>query len=157
MIDQDYSGKAFFVPGSKTSKEAAKSIEEKAPTLRQQVHELIKARGLFGATDAEVEASLGMRHQTASARRRELVLKGLAKDSGAKRLTGSGRKATVWIACEEAPQRPHKAVRCCPLCGGSGKIRDPYPSGVSARLVPRWLEPRGRGEEPVRVKDETLS
>ncbi len=148
MIDQDYSGKAFFVPGSKTSKEAAKSIEEKAPTLRQQVHELIKARGLFGATDAEVEASLGMRHQTASARRRELVLKGLAKDSGAKRLTGSGRKATVWIACEEAPQRPHKAVRGCPLCGGSGKIRDPYPLGPQPDLFPGGWSQGEEGKNP---------
>ena len=148
MIDQDYSGKAFFVPGSKTSKEAAKSIEEKAPTLRQQVHELIKARGLFGATDAEIEASLGMRHQTASARRRELVLKGLAKDSGAKRLTGSGRKATVWIACEEAPQRPHKAVRCCPLCGGSGKIRDPYPLGSQPDLFPGGWSQGEEGKNP---------
>ena len=144
MIDQDYSGKAFFVPSSETSKDAAKSIEEKAPTLRQQVHKLLKARGLFGATDAEIEASLGMRHQTASARRRELVLKGLAKDSGAKRLTESGRKATVWIACEEAPQRPHKAVRCCPLCGGSGKIREPYPPEAQSELFPNnWSQ----GEE----------
>jgi len=144
MIDQDYSGKAFFVPNSDTSKEAAKSIEKKAPTLRQQVHEFLKKRGSLGATDYEAEQYLKLSHQTASARRRELVLKGLAKDSGAKRLTESGRKATVWIACEEDPQRPHKAVRCCPLCGGSGKIRDPYPPEAQSELFPNnWSQ----GEE----------
>ena len=144
MIDQDYSGKAFFVPNSDTSKEAAKSIEKKAPTLRQQVHEFLKKRGSLGATDYEAEQYLKLSHQTASARRRELVLKGLAKDSGARRLTGSGRKATVWIACEEAPQRPHKAVKCCPLCGGSGKVREPYPLGPQPDLFSgNWSE----GEE----------
>tara|TARA_R100001594_G_scaffold61343_1_gene95511 strand:+ start:2002 stop:2442 length:441 start_codon:yes stop_codon:yes gene_type:complete len=127
MIKQDYSGKAFFVPSSDTSKEAAKSIEKKAPTLRQQVHEFLKRRDLFGATDYEIEQHLNLSHQTASARRRELVLKGYAKDSGSRRVTGSGRGATVWIACEEAPQEPHKAVKTCPLCGGSGKVSEPYP------------------------------
>ena len=139
MVKQDYSGKAFFVRGSDTSEEAAKSIGEKAPTLREQVHGFLKRRGSLGATDYEVEQHLGLSHQTTSARRRELVLKGLAKDSGARRFTGSGRKATVWIACEEAPQKPHKAVKTCPLCGGSGKVREPYPLGPQPNLF-GWSE-----------------
>lgn len=36
-------------------------------------------------------------HQTASARVRGLVLRGRVKDSGKRRDTRSGRKATVWI------------------------------------------------------------
>ena len=115
---------APFVAGSETSEEAAKSI--KPSSLRSKVASMLRLRGLFGSTDDELEVSLGLRHQTVSARRRELVLLGKAIDSGAKRVTRSGRKATVWIACEEAPQRPHKALQCCPLCGGSGKVREPY-------------------------------
>ena len=51
MVKQDYSGKAFFVRGSDTSEEAAKSIGERAPTLREQVHGFLKRRGSLGATD----------------------------------------------------------------------------------------------------------
>lgn len=44
----------------------------------------------------EVEIVTGLKHQTASARIRELALKGLIKDSGKRRLTRSGRKAVVY-------------------------------------------------------------
>ena len=115
---------APFVAGSETSEEAAKSI--KPSSLRSKVASMLRLRGLFGSTDDELEVSLGLRHQTVSARRRELGLLGKAKDSGVKRVTRSGRKATVWIACEQAPQEPHKAIQPCPLCGGSGKVREPY-------------------------------
>ena len=120
-----YNNEAPFVAGSETSEEAARSID--AGTIRSRVHKLIEDMGCLGATDEELETKLGMRHQTVSARRRELVLIGKAKDSGVKRRTTSGRKAVVWIACDEAPREPHKAVKACPLCGGSGKVRDPYP------------------------------
>lgn len=49
-----------------------------------------------GATDYEIELHTGLRHQTASARRRGLVLKGLVEDSGLRRNTDSGRAAVVW-------------------------------------------------------------
>lgn len=64
--------------------------------------------GPQGATDAEVEAALGMRHQTASARRRDLVKADLVTDSGQRRATDSGRQATVWVASKppEAPTAP---------------------------------------------------
>lgn len=64
--------------------------------MRVRVFGFIMASGRNGATDDEMEAELGMRHQTVSARRRELVLKGLVRDSGSKRDTRSGRSATVW-------------------------------------------------------------
>ena len=116
---------APFVAGSETSEEAAKSI--KPSSLRSKVASMLRLRGIFGSTDDELEVSLGLRHQTVSARRRELVLLGKAKDSGVKRVTRSGRKAVVWIACAEAPQRAHKALQPCPLCGGSGEVREVYP------------------------------
>ena len=120
-----YNDSAPFVAGSETSEEAAKSID--AGSIRDRVRALIEDMGCLGATDEELEKKLGMRHQTISARRRELVLMGKAKDSGVKRRTTSGRKAVVWVACDEAPQRAHKAVQPCPLCGGSGEVREVYP------------------------------
>jgi len=80
-----------------TSIEAAARIKDIAPTLREAVHRFIYARGKRGATDDEVEMYLKLRHQSASARRRELVQLHQVFDSGTTRNTRSGRKATVWI------------------------------------------------------------
>ena len=85
-----------FVKTSKTSKSAAASVEGVAPTLRARVHDYIASQGEAGATDDEIELALSLRHQTASARRRELVLNDSIIDSGRTRVTSSGRKATVW-------------------------------------------------------------
>lgn len=59
-----------------------------------------KSRGRNGATDWEIESALGLTHQSASARRRELVVKGLVADAGLTRMGGHGRKVTVWVARE---------------------------------------------------------
>ena len=87
-----------YVKNSSTSKEAAKSMEKVAPAILWRVFGFIARQNERGATDDEIEAALDLRHQTASARRRELVLKGLVDDSGEKRRTRSGRNATVWVA-----------------------------------------------------------
>ncbi len=50
-----------------------------------------------GATDDELEVALDIPHRTVSARRRELVIKSLLKDSLDTRLTRKGRKAIVWV------------------------------------------------------------
>lgn len=88
------------VPQSQTSKEAARSMERKAPSIRDRVFSYIKAQGRDGSTDDELEQALGLRHQTASARRRELVKMGLVQDSGQRRPTRSGRSATVWASAD---------------------------------------------------------
>ena len=80
-----------------TSLEAAVSLAARVHTMRGRVLELIASRGALGATDDEIEVSLDMRHQTASARRRELVLNGSIVFSGMKRKTRSRRNAQVWI------------------------------------------------------------
>ena len=80
-----------------TSRRAAVSMIEAASNLRRQVYRFVRDRRSFGATDDEIERALGLRHQTASARRRELVLAGVIWDSGVQRTTSSGRKATVWV------------------------------------------------------------
>lgn len=70
------------VPRSKRSK--------KGPAL------LLPEQG-GGMTDKEIEAHAGLSHESASARRRGLVLKGFVKDSGFVRRTPSGRWASVWV------------------------------------------------------------
>jgi predicted HTH transcriptional regulator len=78
-----------------TSHEAAESVAPVASRLAKRVYEHIKDRG--GLTCFEVEEITELSHQTASARITELRQKGLIKDSGQRRLTGSGRKAVVWV------------------------------------------------------------
>ena len=88
---------APYVPGSDTSYDAAKSIEEHLPHLERLVRLKIQEAGAAGRTDDEIEEMTGLRHQSASARRRGLVLKNLIVDSGTRRKTRSGRFAAVWI------------------------------------------------------------
>lgn len=68
-------------------------------TKQQSVYDFIRARYEHGATDDEIEQGLDMRHQTASARRRELVLAGrvVERRTLPRRTTRSGRSAQVWM------------------------------------------------------------
>lgn len=81
-----------------TSIEAAhfQASSGKASGDEARVLKLIRERG--GCTDDEIEVALNLRHQTASARRRGLVLKGLVVETAGRRKTRSGRRATVWRA-----------------------------------------------------------
>lgn len=83
-----------------TSREAAVAAEAVAPKDRARVLSFIRGRRSEGAIDDEIEVALGLSHQTASARRRELVLAGLVAEAGKKRLTRSGSPAKVWRAVE---------------------------------------------------------
>jgi predicted transcriptional regulator len=83
-----------------TSKDAAGSMKPKAAALRQRILAELQVRGSFGATCDELEGAMGLAHQTASARLREMALKGLIVDSEMKRATRSGRWAIVWHAKE---------------------------------------------------------
>lgn len=85
------------VAGSDTSLSAAKSVEARVPKMKMAVMDCI-ARGYDeGRTCDEVEVWLGMSHQTASARIRDLVKSGKIADSGKRRPTRSGRKAAVYM------------------------------------------------------------
>lgn len=86
-----------FVKESATSREAANRYQPVAGTERARVYEFVASRGQAGATCDEVEAAMGMRHQSASARLRELYLGGRLKRVGT-RMTRSNRKADVHIA-----------------------------------------------------------
>lgn len=85
------------VAGSDTSTAAAVSIEPGLATKQGLVLALLRISPL-GLTDDDLERLTSTRHQTVSARRRELVLAGLVVDSGDRRPTSSGRSAVVWKA-----------------------------------------------------------
>lgn len=97
FAQQPYGGVAPHVKESDTSREAAVDVTPKAPAIRQQVWSLIAARGPIGATDDEIEVHLNMRHETVSARRRELAIQRFVVDSGRRRNTRRGKAATVWV------------------------------------------------------------
>ena len=109
---QPYGGTPPFEAGSETSEEAAHQMKLGAGSIRSKVYQYVLDRGpvshgttlsgkliaIGGATDDEIEEDLELRHQTASPRRRELVLGKLLRDSGCVRQTSSGRNAVVWEA-----------------------------------------------------------
>ncbi|MCX5652570.1 MAG: hypothetical protein NTU45_14470 [Planctomycetota bacterium] len=88
-----------------TSDAAARRIEGHAPRDRRRVHDFIRDRGAFGATDDEGESALGIKPQSYTPRRGELVALGLVVDSGKRRKTESGRAAAVWVTPEHAPPK----------------------------------------------------
>lgn len=81
-----------------TSKAAAEAIRPRVATDEERVMDAIRSMGEKGATCAEVEAFLGMSHQTTSARIRGLYQKGEIYDSMTTRPTPPGRAAIVWRA-----------------------------------------------------------
>lgn len=83
-----------------TSRTGAKRIASAAPTLRAQVLAYIASRGDFGATDEEGEDATGLKPQTYTPRRWELVHAGSVRDSGKRRKTKSGSSAAVWVVVE---------------------------------------------------------
>ena len=89
-----YAGKLPHARDSKTSEAAAARATPTAKSNRRMIFEFLQRVG--GATDDEIEEMFDLLHQTASARRRELVLQGMVCDSGHKRPTRSGSEATVW-------------------------------------------------------------
>jgi len=107
LFSEPYGGTPPFEASSDTSRDAAASMAPTAGTLRAKVLEFIRGQPpvrwmetigwVGGATDEEIEQALGLMHQTASARRRELVLQGLVREVGF-RYTRSKRKANVWEA-----------------------------------------------------------
>lgn len=92
-----YNGEPPFVAGSDTSEGAAESMKASAASLRAKVLGHITSAE---STCDEVEVALGLRHQTASARVRELALMNKIVNSGKRRKTGSGRLAIVWRVAE---------------------------------------------------------
>lgn len=92
---------APYVPSSATSKAAAKAVAPALNRLETEVYSAILASGSVGMTDDDIEVRTGLTHQSASARRRTLVLRGSVEDSGRTRTTRHGRPASVWVAVKK--------------------------------------------------------
>lgn len=101
--ERPYNGMPPFEAESDTSYMAARSIEPVAARLQERVYREIAAQGGYGSTDDEIERALKLRHQTVSARRRELVLLGLVVKTDGRRRTSSGRTAGVYTVAPIAP------------------------------------------------------
>ena len=86
------------VAGSDTSAAAAELIEPTAGTLRHKVLSYLRKRCQAGATDEQMQLTLGMNPSTQRPRRIELVRAGLVWDSNRRRKTTSGRQAAVWVS-----------------------------------------------------------
>lgn len=85
-----------------TSSVAADRTAGHAKDLRVRELAFIVSLGRHGATDDEGEAVLGLKPQTYTPRRGELVALGLVEDSGRQRTTSSGRPAAVWVTRNHA-------------------------------------------------------
>lgn len=93
-----------FVVGSATSKAAAKSMVKSAANIRESVFDLIESADL-GVTCDEAEVTLNLKHQTCSARIRELALAGRIHQNGT-RPTRSGCAAAVWWSGPPRHEKP---------------------------------------------------
>ena len=115
---------------SDTSQAAADSLPSRGADLRARVLGYIVGRGSEGATCWEAERALAYMHQTCSPRIWELRLLGRVADSGQRRMTGSGRRAIVWVALPEgaAPVAAAAARRI--------RVRTPEVVSDSAAAVP---------------------
>lgn len=110
-MDLESTTTAPYVSGSDTSRDAAQSLINDLGRLELLVFTLVQRAGILGMTDDELEEKSQLAHQTISARRRELVLKGRVRDSGVRRQTRSGRKATVWVLGQEPEPSPGQASK----------------------------------------------
>ena len=87
---------------SVTSKAAAQAITGVSQRLRDRVYQFIDSKGLYGATDEEIQIALDMNPNTQRPRRCELLERGqIAKIRGLTRKTSSGRAAQVWVTTGE--------------------------------------------------------
>lgn len=75
-----------------TTLEALESIKKYIPSMKELILNCIKTKG---RTCDEIEEILFLRHQTVSARIRELKKEGTITGDG-QRITRSGRNAIVW-------------------------------------------------------------
>jgi hypothetical protein len=69
--------------------------------MRTKVLNYIQAMGPKGATCDEVEETLQLKHQTASARIRELVIDDKLIDTGRRRKTRSGSSARIYVLVDK--------------------------------------------------------
>lgn len=98
--------KAPFEAGSRTSEMASRMADPKGAQERLVLAEFhnISPKGM---TDEQLEIVTGGKlHQSMSARRRDLVLKGWIRDSGEVRLNRTKRLAIIWVLGKDKGVKP---------------------------------------------------
>ena len=88
---------APYVPGSDTSKAAAKKVAPTIGTWHKKIYKAIDESD-FGMTDEMLEIHFDRKHQFISPRRGELVKAGMIIDSGEKGTNTTGSKAILWVS-----------------------------------------------------------
>lgn len=88
---------APFVAGSVTSAASAQEIKPAIRDMRERVYAALATRPSDGMTDEEGADATDLGGSTYRPRRIELIAEGRVEDSGMRRKTKSGRRATVWI------------------------------------------------------------
>lgn len=98
-----------------TSVAALISISDIRGELKRRVFRALTAFGKTGATCDELELTLDMRHQSLSARVRELWQEGWIRRTDRTRHTRSGRLAAVYVVRKRRKKRKPRSR--CPRCG----------------------------------------
>lgn len=106
---------AFHGPAAgapETERRAALEVYPRTGTCRRRVLDAIALASERGMTDEELSLELRMRLYTAAPRRNELLNDGWIEDSGARRPTTTGARATVWVltAAGRAQWRPQEVA-----------------------------------------------
>jgi hypothetical protein len=86
---------APYVPGSHTSKDAARRIAPRLKSIRFTVYEFIRKHP--GVTDAQIRRALRLNTNTARPRRIELERRGLIKWTGKTKRSPLGASAQTWM------------------------------------------------------------
>ncbi len=87
-----------FQRASETSRAAAIAAAPKASTQKALILAYLHDCAQRGATEDEIEVSLGFLRSAICARVNSLVHAGLVRDSGERRETRWKRQAVVWVA-----------------------------------------------------------
>lgn len=83
-----------------TSIEAARSIATSAGRLQRTALFALQEVGLRGLTSQELADRTGIDFASIQPRTSELRRKGLIEDSGQRRHNRNGKRAIVWVACQ---------------------------------------------------------
>jgi hypothetical protein len=84
--------------GVDTSVAAADDLKPKLGRLQRMVLAAIRDAGWIGLTADEIADRLKMERWSVQPRTSELKLRGLIRDSGARRPNMTGKQAIVWVA-----------------------------------------------------------
>jgi hypothetical protein len=111
MSDEKRGRGVPFVKGSETSADAADDILPSQMNLRNRLTYIFRHYGKKGLTDEMLEDMTGMKHQTVSARRREMEQKGVIQKlyvdgKHLKHQNKSGSNAGLYILSIYAPEDP---------------------------------------------------